>query len=255
MESLLCDEVWPSSPAVNDPMSQMDHCGSNSYCGSSMYTTKEDFKQALAICLGKEMSYMPGPNYAEKLCSNSLIIARFKSIHWFIKCRSRLNLSLGTVFYAANYLDRFISMNHCNGLEYWMVDLLSVACLSIAIKFNDTCTPTLLEIQMEDLDHLFEPSTIQRMEMMLLKALGWRLASTTSYSYLELLIRIMDSLKPQLHQEFIARVNKLLLGAISDLKLLGFRPSVITMSALRCSLDKLQTSTATSDACLTCLTS
>lgn len=40
-----------------------------------------------------------------------------------------------------------------------------------------------------------------------------------------------------------------------DLKLLGFRPSVITMSALRCSLDKLQTSTATSDACLTDLTS
>lgn len=70
-------------------------------------------------------------------------------------------------------------------------------------------------LKMEDLDHLFEPSTIQRMEMMLLKALGWRLASTTSYSYLELLIQIMDSLKPQLHQEFIARVNKLLLGAIS----------------------------------------
>ncbi|PQQ11146.1 hypothetical protein Pyn_16812 [Prunus yedoensis var. nudiflora] len=249
MESLLCDEVWPSSPAVNHPMSQMDHCG------SSMYTTKEDFEQALAICLGKEMSYMPGPNYAEKLCSNNLIIARFKSIHWFIKCRSRLNLSLGTVFYAANYLDRFISMNHCNGWEYWMVELLSVACLSVATKFNDTCTPTLLEIQMEDVDHLFEPSTIQRMEMMLLKALGWRLASTTSYSYLELLTRIMDSLKPQLHQEFIARVNKLLLGAISDSKLLGFRPSVIAMSALRCSLDKLQTSTATSDACYTCLTS
>lgn len=40
-----------------------------------------------------------------------------------------------------------------------------------------------------------------------------------------------------------------------DSKLLGFRPSVIAMSALRCSLDKLQTSTATSDACLTCLTS
>lgn len=68
---------------------------------------------------------------------------------------------------------------------------------------------------MEDLDHLFESSTIQRMEMMVLEALGWRLASTTAYSYLELLLTwILDSLKPSLHEEFIARLNKLLLRAI-----------------------------------------
>lgn len=70
---------------------------------------------------------------------------------------------------------------------------------------------------MEDLDHSFEPSTIQRMEMMVLNALGWRLASTTAYSYLELLEWILDSLKPQLHEKLIGRLNKLLLGAISGI--------------------------------------
>ncbi|BBH06169.1 CYCLIN D7, partial [Prunus dulcis] len=111
------------------------------------------------------------------------------------------------------------------GLEYWMVDLLSVACLSIAIKFNDTCTPTLLEIQ-------HNPKNGND------AAKGIRMAPCF-YNILflpRLLIRIMDSLKPQLHQEFIARVNKLLLGAIS----------VWTSYKLQ---------QQTSDACLTCLTS
>lgn len=47
-----------------------------------------------------------------------MYVCMFICIYLFVylcfQCRSRLNLSLGTVFYAANYLDRFISMNHCN---------------------------------------------------------------------------------------------------------------------------------------------
>ncbi|XP_068317143.1 putative cyclin-D7-1 [Pyrus communis] len=257
MESLLCDEVCPSSPAVTTEPIPGINFGSKSYCRSiSMYTTKEEYEQALTICMEKEKSYMPEPNYLDNLCSNNLVIARLKSIQWFIKSSSRLNLSPGTVFYAANYLDRFMSTNHCNGWKYWMVELVSIACLSIASKFSDTYNPSLLEIQMEDLEHSFEPSTIQRVEMMVLNALGWRLASTTAYSYLELFSWFLDSLKPQLHEEIIALLNNLLLRAISDSKFLDYRPSVVAISALRCSLDKIQLSAAISDnAYLTCLTS
>ncbi|XP_004305190.1 PREDICTED: putative cyclin-D7-1-like [Fragaria vesca subsp. vesca] len=189
-QSLLCDEVWPSSPLATAKNYMID-------CETlSMYArSKRDYDESFTICLEKEMSYMPQPNYVENLCSNNLVIARFKSIQWFVKSGSRLNLSLGTVFYAANYLDRFISMN--NAWKYWMVELLSIACLSIASKFNDTCSPTLLEIQMEDLDYSFDSSTIQRMEMMVLEALGWRLASTTAYSYLELMLSLAELVKCQ----------------------------------------------------------
>ncbi|KAM5560184.1 putative cyclin-D7-1 [Rosa sericea] len=253
-QSLLCDEVWPSSPLAT-AMNYMIDCGT-----LSMYArSKDDYDESFTICLEKEMSYMPQPNYVENLCSNHLVIARFKSIQWFIKSRSRLNLSLGTVFYAANYLDRFISMNHCNPWKYWMVELLSIACLSIASKFNDTCSPTLLEIQREDLDYSFDSITIQRMEIMVLEALGWRIASTTAYSYLELLLSLINldsrSFKPQIQEQLIAKFNNLLLGAISDSKLLEFRPSVVAISALSCSLDKSIISSTPSDTYLACATS
>ena len=70
---------------------------------------------------------------------------------------------------------------------------------------------------MVNLDHSFHPSTIQQLELKLLEALGWRLGSTTAYSYVELLLWSTDSLKTHLHEEFITRVTELLLGAISGI--------------------------------------
>lgn len=68
---------------------------------------------------------------------------------------------------------------------------------------------------MEDLEHSFESSTIQRMELTLLQALGWRLRSTTPYTFAELLLWSIDSLQPHLHQELITRVTDLLLHSLS----------------------------------------
>ncbi|EXC14811.1 hypothetical protein L484_009467 [Morus notabilis] len=224
MESLLCDEVWPfSSPIENELVEKTtlhgeDHNGE--YC---CHMSMEDCEQALTISLEDEKSYAITPKYLEYLASKKLIVPRFKSIQWFIKCRSRLNLCFETVFYATNYLDRFIlSMNQCNiEWKYWMVELLSVACISIASKFSDTTTPTLHEINlnMEDMEHLFQPSTIQRMELMILQALDWRLACATAYSYVEMFTRalhVTSNVKPHLQQEIVAQVNDLLLRAISD---------------------------------------
>lgn len=89
-ESLLCNEVWPSSPVVADHHHhRMKCCGSN--CGlSSMYKTKEDYEEAFTICSEKEMSYMPQPNYSENLTTNNLVTARFRSIQWFIKVSNQV---------------------------------------------------------------------------------------------------------------------------------------------------------------------
>ncbi|KAF8402953.1 hypothetical protein HHK36_011046 [Tetracentron sinense] len=231
MESLLCDEDWLNSPTKKLPGLGM--------CTASFYTTTADCEHALTVCLQKEISYMLEPGYVECLRSSELLAARFRTIRWFIKSRRRLNLSLGIVFDAANYFDRFISMNHCHQWKGWMIELLSVACLSIAVKLSEISIPLLQEFQMEDLQYSFQPSTIQRMELTLLKALGWRLACITAYSYVELLTYHLNSLQPHLNEAIISRATELLLGAISDSKFLAFRQCTLAVSALRCSLEEL----------------
>ncbi|XVE96911.1 hypothetical protein REPUB_Repub02eG0264600 [Reevesia pubescens] len=241
MENLLCDEVWLSSPGTPDHQlsHEREHCILKGYA-DAFYTSKEDSKQALIICLEKEFSYMPEPGYLDYLQSNNLVFARFRAVQWLIKTCTRLNLSIGTVFNAANYLDRFLSMSQCHGWKHWMVELLSVACLSIASKFNETSLPSLYDLQMEDLEHSFQSNTIQQMELILLQALKWRLGSTTMYSYIELITsNIIYDLNCNLQKELLNQVNKTLLKAILDFKLLHYPPSIVAISALWCSLEEL----------------
>ncbi|THG09277.1 hypothetical protein TEA_007532 [Camellia sinensis var. sinensis] len=89
-------------------------------------------------------------------------------------------------------------------------------------------------LKMEDLDHSFQSSLIQRMELTLLKTLGWRLGSVTTYSYIELLMWNFDSLTSFLLGELTTRVTDLLLSNLSDSKFVEFRPCVVAISALRC---------------------
>ncbi|OMO66368.1 hypothetical protein CCACVL1_21194 [Corchorus capsularis] len=254
MENLLCDEVWLSSSSLSSPggttpdFQYHSHDHERERCvlkgfdfDDSFYSTKEDSEQAFSVCLEKELSYMPEPGYLDYLQSNNLVFPRFRAVQWLIKTCSRLNLSVGTVFNAANYLDRFLSMSQCHGWKHWMVELLSVACLSIASKLNETFLPSLDELQMEDLDHSFQSSTIQQMELMLLKALNWRLGSTTVYSYIELITsnNIIHLKCNHQKDQLINQVTKILLRAILDSKLVHYPPSIVAISALWCSLEEL----------------
>lgn len=64
-----------------------------------------------------------------------------------------------------------------------MVELVAVTSLSIASKFNEVTSPSLQEFQMEGLNHMFHHKTILEMELIVLKALEWRVNSVTSYSF------------------------------------------------------------------------
>ena len=97
--SLLCDEVWPSSPAsASDDISvemaehvTTKHVSFESHDSVEFHhITNDDCKQALSICLKEEKSYIPKHNYLEYLESKNLIVARFRIIQWFIKVSIRL---------------------------------------------------------------------------------------------------------------------------------------------------------------------
>ncbi|XP_021910944.1 putative cyclin-D7-1 [Carica papaya] len=119
MESLLCDEVWVSSPNC------CSHEYKNGVRESSFYARMEDCEEGFLLTLQKEHTYMPRPGYLHYLYSQDLVKARFRAIRWLVKSGRRLNLSFGTIFCAANYLDRFISTNHCREWKYWMFILYS----------------------------------------------------------------------------------------------------------------------------------
>lgn len=69
-----------------------------------------------------------------------------------------------------------------------MVELVAVTSLSIASKFNEVSSPSLEDFQMEGLNHMFHHKTVLEMELIVLKALEWRVNSVTSFSFSQILV-------------------------------------------------------------------
>ena len=83
------------------------------------------------------------------------------------------------------------------------------------------------------MDHVFDESSIERMEVTLLKALDWHLCCPTPYAYIHLLgLNLESSL-------LMANITELLVGAVLDHRLMPFKPSLIALSTIWCSLDLL----------------
>ncbi|CAI9287547.1 unnamed protein product [Lactuca saligna] len=233
---LLCDEVWDMSPVIEHTRQHHKPKEMNTLVH---HITKEDCERSFANCLRKEMKYMLGSGYVNLLeCNPFVATCRFKAIQWLIHSHRRFNFCVGTVLNAVNYVDRFIYINKCHGWNYLMMELLSVASLSIAIKFGETSPPSLNEIQ-EGLEYSFEVKLIQRMELRILESLGWELNSITPHSYVELIVWELNSyFKNHLVlDELSSRLNDLLLASSLDYKFLKYRPCVIVMSGLRCVLE------------------
>ncbi|OQU84123.1 hypothetical protein SORBI_3005G231400 [Sorghum bicolor] len=146
---------------------------------------------------------------------------------------SMLGLTVTTVFNAVNYLDRFLSINCHLCWEAWMVELVSVACLSIACKLDEVNIPSLHHLQMEEvMSNSFLPATIQDMELTLLKALQWRLACVTPYSFLQLLLPLLTPHTTTTTTP--SRCIRLLIRSLTEPSFIRFDPSVVASSALGC---------------------
>ncbi|KAJ1277373.1 hypothetical protein BS78_05G290100 [Paspalum vaginatum] len=156
--------------------------------------------------------------------------ARSRGVHYIIYAFGRLGLAAATVFNAVNYLDRFLSINCHLRWEAWMVELVSVACLSIACKLDEVNIPSLHDLQIEEvLRHSFLPATVRDMELTLLKALQWRLACVTPYSFLQLHLPLARTTAAA-----ASRCTRLLIRSLAEPSLIRFDQSVIASSALRC---------------------
>lgn len=70
----------------------------------------------------------------------------------------------------------------------WPLHLLSVACIALAAKMEETKVPLLLDLQIIQPKFLFKPKTVQRMELLVMASLKWRLRAITPFDFAHLFI-------------------------------------------------------------------
>lgn len=199
-----------------------------------------DNGEELKALAEKERHYVPRHGYMETLETNgSEARARQDAVSWILKVHAHYGFSLATVVLSVNYLDRFLSTTSLQEDKPWMTQLAAVTCLSLAAKVEEIEVPLLLDLQVEDAKYIFESRTIQRMELLVLSSLQWRMTSVTTLSYIEL-VTPMLGLKSPHRWIFTMRCNDLLINTLKDLRFLGYPPSVVAASIMAYAIREME---------------
>ncbi|XVE55767.1 hypothetical protein DITRI_Ditri03aG0184000 [Diplodiscus trichospermus] len=208
-------------------------CLENETCLVDRKELVADDEENVQMLFDSEMSFGFKKNESLVL-SNCLKCARSEAITWILKTRAVFGFRFQTAYLSIIYFDRFLSKKLIDSEKSWQMQLLSMACLSLAAKMEEIEVPMFSEFQTEECN--FESKVIQRMELLILNTLEWKMSSITPFAFLHYFITKMSKESPQIH--FMSRTVQLILAILSEINLMEHRPSVIAAAATLKALDE-----------------
>nr|GLL22957.1 putative cyclin-D6-1 [Ipomoea trifida] len=205
-----------------------------------------DLENPLPIChpsdttvylFNVESDHMPATTYHHTLVSAAdfHFSVRRETISLIIHLSRRYDAV--TCYLAVNYVDRFLSFHPLPEGKPWILKLVAVSCVILALKMRKT-EFSVSDIQ-QDIGVIFDLETIERMEMLILGTLKWRMRSVTPFCFLNFFISFFKFKEPPLRQALKARATEIIFKSQTEINLLKFRPSIISASALLSACDEL----------------
>ncbi|XP_040992612.1 cyclin-D4-2-like isoform X2 [Juglans microcarpa x Juglans regia] len=171
----------------------------------------------------REREHLPRDDYLKRLRSGDLDLSiRREALDWICKAHAHYSFGPLSVCLSMNYLDRFLSIYELPRGKSWAVQLLAVACLSLAAKMEETRVPQSVDLQVGEPKVVFEANTIQRMELLVLSTLGWRMQAFTPFSFIDYFLSKTNTVKHQLRLSLSRSVQIIL-----SIDFLEFRPSEV----------------------------
>ncbi|GMI68703.1 hypothetical protein HRI_000539600 [Hibiscus trionum] len=199
--------------------------GSTSLMGCSGFAIQSDDR--IKEMVEKEVEHLPEDDYLKRLRSGDLNLSvRREALDWILKASAYYRFGPLSLCLSINYLDRFLSVYDLPRGQAWTVQLLAVACLSIAAKMEETKVPLPVDLQVGEPKFVFEAKTIYRMEILVLSTLKWKMQAITPCSFIDyFLFRICNDQHPS--PSSICRSLQMILNTIKGIDFLEFRPSEI----------------------------
>ncbi|KAM3258053.1 hypothetical protein ACQJBY_050035 [Aegilops geniculata] len=199
------------------------------YCGGGELAVEFPLppEECVARWVATEAEHMPREDYAERLRAGGVDLrVRVDAVDWIWKVHTYYGFGPVTACLALNYMDRFLSLYQIPEGKAWMTQLLSVACLSLAAKMDETSVPQSIDLQAGDARYVFEAKTIQRMELLVLSTLKWRMQAVTPFSYLDYFLHQLSGGNAPSRQA-VREATELILCISRGTSCLEFRPSEI----------------------------
>ncbi|VVB18223.1 unnamed protein product [Arabis nemorensis] len=171
------------------------------------------------------------PCLYDKISDGFLVSCREEALDWVFRVKSHYGFSSLTALLAVNYFDRFITSIKFQTDKPWMSQLVAVSCLSLAAKVEEIHVPLLIDLQVEEARYVFEAKTIQRMELLILSTLQWRMHPVTPISFFDHIIRRFGT-KCHKQLEFFRKCERLLISVVADTRFMSYIPSVLATAIM-----------------------
>ncbi|KAL3845139.1 hypothetical protein ACJIZ3_002542 [Penstemon smallii] len=190
-------------------------------------------EECIGWMLERERKHLPKNDYISRFTNGELDVSlRREALDSMFKACAFYNFGELSLYTAVSYFDRFLSVYKLpaisveRGDKTWAIQLVSVACLSLAAKIEEVNVPSTVDLQAGEPKYLFEAKTIQRMEIVVLNYLKWNIKAYTPFSFIDYYLRKMNN------GEFpsgnlINKSVQIILNTTKVIDFLEFRPSEI----------------------------
>ncbi|CAH8281541.1 unnamed protein product [Eruca vesicaria subsp. sativa] len=192
------------------------------------FPSEEDEETIIREMIEKERQHSPRDDYLERLTSGDLDLnVRNQALDWIWKACEELQFGPVCICLAVNYLDRFLSVHDLPSGKAWAVQLLAVSCLSLATKVEEIKVPELKHLQVGDPWFVFEAKYVQRMELLVLNVLKWRLRAVTPCSYIRYFLSKINGYDQELSSRLVSRSLQVIASTTKGIDFLEYRASEI----------------------------
>ncbi|KAK7309745.1 hypothetical protein RJT34_06720 [Clitoria ternatea] len=200
-------------------------CLSLDNLGSECFVSQSE--ETVRVMVKREREHLPRDDYLKRLRSGDLDLSvRREALDWIWKAHAYFGFGPLSFCLSVNYVDRFLSVFDLPRGASWTVQLLAVACLSIAAKMEEIKVPQCVDLQVGEPKFVFEAKTIQKMELLVLSTLRWKMQALTPFAFIDYFVSKI-SCEEHPMKSSIPRSVQLILSIIRGIDFLEFRPSEI----------------------------
>ncbi|XP_019416267.1 PREDICTED: cyclin-A1-4-like isoform X3 [Lupinus angustifolius] len=169
----------------------------------------------------------PSMDFMEKTQKDIDASMRAVLIDWLVEVSEEYRLVPDTLFLTVNYVDRYLSSHSINRKQ---LQLLGVACMRIAAKYEEICAPEVQEF-CDITDNTYSKEQVLQMEFAVLNSLKFEMTAPTVNCFLRRFIIVAQRTceVPALHLEYLAAYLAEL--SLLEYAMLKYTPSLVAASA------------------------
>ncbi|XP_038725090.1 cyclin-A1-4-like [Tripterygium wilfordii] len=175
-----------------------------------------------------EAKKRPSVDFMEKVQKDITACMRATLVDWLVEVAEEYKLLPETLFLTVNYIDRYLSGNVMNRQQ---LQLLGVACMVIAAKYEEICPPRVDEFCYIT-DNTYQKEEVLHMESSVLNYLKFEMTAPTVKCFLRQFVRVAQATNEISSMKFECLANYIVELSLLDYNMLRYSASLTAASAI-----------------------